>query len=137
MIKYVLQYIPSHIMSIYLLPNSVIDDIEKMINAFWWGGRSNNCRIKWMACPKEFGGMGFRNFKAFTVAMVAKQGWSFLSKPESLVARVFKSRYFPRSSFWVLNSVITRALLGGVFGIHVSYFYMEVGGQLEMGSRSV
>jgi len=40
----------------------IIDDIEKMINAFWWGGRSNNRGIKWMACPKEFGGMGFRNF---------------------------------------------------------------------------
>ena len=42
MIKYVLQSITSYIMSIYLLPNSFIDDIEKMINAFWWGGRSNN-----------------------------------------------------------------------------------------------
>jgi len=104
MIKSMLQSIPSYIMSIYLLPNSVIDDIEKMINAFWWGGRSNNRRIKWMAwervaCPKEFGGMGFRNFKAFNLSMVAKQGWSFLSKHDSLVARVFKSRYFPRSSF--------------------------------------
>jgi hypothetical protein len=38
--------------------------------------------------------------------------------------------------FWVLHSDITRALLGGVFGIRVSYFYMDVGGQLEMGSRS-
>jgi len=140
MIKSVLHDIPSCIMSIYLLPNSVIDDIEKMINAFWWGGRSNISGIKWMAwehvaCPKEFGGMGFRNFKAFNLAMVAKQGWSFMSKPESLVTRVFKSRYFPRSSFWVLNLVITRALPGGVFEIRVSYFYMDVGGQLEMDSR--
>ena len=91
-------------MSIYLLLSSVIDDIEKTINAFWWGGRSNNRGVKWMAwehmaCPKEFGGMGFRNFKAFNTSMVAKQRCSFLSKPESLVARVFKSRYFPRSSF--------------------------------------
>ena len=104
MIKFVLQYIPSYIMSIYLLSSSVINDIEKMINAFWWGGRSNNRGIKWMtwermACPKEFGGMGFRNFKAFNIAMVPKQEWSFLSKPESLVARVFKARYFSRSSF--------------------------------------
>jgi len=34
MIKYVLQFIPSYIRSIYLLSNLVIDDIEKMINAF-------------------------------------------------------------------------------------------------------
>jgi len=104
MIKYVLQSITSYIMSIYLLPNSFIDDIEKMINAFWWGGRSNNRGIKWIAWervayPKDFGGMGFQNFKAFNIAMIAKQGWSFLSKLESLVARVFKSRYFPSSSF--------------------------------------
>jgi len=48
-----------------------------------------------VACPKEFGRMGFQNFKDFNLSMVAKQGWSFLSKPESLIARVFKSRYFP------------------------------------------
>lgn len=89
-----------------------------------------------VACPKEFGGMGFRNFKAFNLAMVAKQGWSFLSNPESLVARIFKSRYFPVLHLWVHNSDITRALLGGVFGIRVRYFYTDVGGQLEMGSRS-
>jgi hypothetical protein len=29
-------------MSIYLLPDSLIDEIEKMINAFWWGGGANN-----------------------------------------------------------------------------------------------
>jgi len=128
-------------MSIYLLLNSVINDIEKMIYAFWWGGRSNNHEIKWMtwervACPKKFGGMGFRNFKAFNLTMVAKQGRSFLSKPESLIARVFKSRYFSRSSFLGANSVITLALLDRVFGIRICYFYMDVGGQLEMGSMS-
>jgi hypothetical protein len=77
MVKSVLQSIPIYIMSIYVLPNSIIDDIEKMINAFWWGGGGNSRGIKWMswervACPKEFGGMGFRNFKAFNLAMVAK-----------------------------------------------------------------
>jgi hypothetical protein len=89
-----------------------------------------------VACPKEFGAMGFQNFKDFNLVMVAKQGWCFLSKPESLVARVFKSRYFPRSFFLGINLVITRSLLGRVFEIHVSYFYMVLGGQLDMGSRS-
>jgi len=55
-------------MSIYLLPNLDIDDI-KMINAFWWGGRSNNRGIKWMAwervaCPRVWwnGVSEFQNF---------------------------------------------------------------------------
>jgi hypothetical protein len=109
MVKSVLQSIPTYIMSIYVLPNSIIDDIEKMINAFWWGGGGNSRGIKWMswervACPKEFGGMGFRNFKAFNLAMVAKQGWSFLFNPDSLVARIYKAKYFPRTS--LLNAKI-------------------------------
>jgi len=37
MIKSVLQSIPSYIMSIFLLPNNLVDAIEKMINNFWWG----------------------------------------------------------------------------------------------------
>jgi hypothetical protein len=37
MIKSVLQAIPSYIMSVYLLPGSIIKDIERMMNSFWWG----------------------------------------------------------------------------------------------------
>lgn len=37
MIKSVLQSIPSYIINIFLLPNKLINGIEKMINAFWLG----------------------------------------------------------------------------------------------------
>jgi len=82
MVKSVLQSIPAYVMSIYILPNSLIDEIEKMINAFWWCGGGNNRGIKWMlwervAYSKEFGGMGFRNFKAFNLVMVVKRGVEF------------------------------------------------------------
>ncbi|GAU44727.1 hypothetical protein TSUD_88120 [Trifolium subterraneum] len=104
MIKYVLQAIPAYVMNIYLLPDSLINDIERMINAFWWGGGDNNKGIRWLAwnkltCTKEEGGLGFCDFQKFNMAMVAKQGWKFLNNPNSLVARIFKARYFPRSSF--------------------------------------
>jgi hypothetical protein len=46
MIKSVLQAIPSYIMSVYLLPESIISDIEKMLNSFWWGDGSNNKGIR-------------------------------------------------------------------------------------------
>jgi hypothetical protein len=60
MIKSVLQAIPAYIMNIYLLPDTLISDIERMINAFWWGGGSNNSGIRWfawnkLACPKVKG----------------------------------------------------------------------------------
>jgi hypothetical protein len=55
--------------------------------------------VERVACPKEFSGIGFWNFKSFNLAMVAKQGWNFLSNHGSLVTRNFKARYFPRTSF--------------------------------------
>jgi ribonuclease HI len=75
-----------------------------MINAYWWGGGRDNRGIRWLAwdklaCPKDEGGLGFRDFYSFNLAMVAKQGWNFMHKPTSLVARLFKARYFPQNSF--------------------------------------
>lgn len=107
MIKSFLQSISSYIMSLYIVPNAVVNDIEKMFNSFGWGGGSNNKGIKWLAydkltCTKKEGGMGFRDFKVFNLDMVAKQGWSMLIKPHSIVSRVFKAMYFPKSSLLIL-----------------------------------
>lgn len=76
-----------------------------MLNTFWWGGGKDGGGIQWMgwdrlACTKEEGGLGFRDFKAFSMAMVAKQGCSLFSKANALVSRIFKVRYFPNNSFF-------------------------------------
>jgi hypothetical protein len=75
MIKSVLQAIPSYVMRVYLLPESIIKDIEKMMNSFWWGGGSNRKGIRWLAwdrmtSPKGVGGMGFRDLHTFNLAMI-------------------------------------------------------------------
>jgi ribonuclease HI len=108
MIKSVLQAIPAYIMNIYLLPDTLISEIERMINAFWWSGGNNNGGIRWLAWskltrPKGEGGLGFRDFHSFNMAMVAKQGWKFMHDPTSLVARLYKARYFPKHSFLESN----------------------------------
>ncbi|GAU26046.1 hypothetical protein TSUD_225070 [Trifolium subterraneum] len=105
MIKSGLQAIPSYVMSMFILPASLIDDIEKMINAFWWRGDNNNNNnnkgIHWLAwerlaCPKAHGGLGFRNFEGY----VAKQVWNIIQNPNSLVSKLIKARYFPHSSLF-------------------------------------
>jgi hypothetical protein len=48
-IKSILQAIPSYVTSVYLLPDSTIRDIERMMNCFWWGGGANNKGIRWLA----------------------------------------------------------------------------------------
>ncbi|KEH17822.1 transmembrane protein, putative [Medicago truncatula] len=90
MIKYVLQAIPSYVMSIFLLLSSLIDAIEKMLNSFWWGnGGSNNRGIHWLSWEKltmhkKYGGVSFKDLTAFNLAMLGKQGWKFQTHPDSL-----------------------------------------------------
>ena len=49
--------------------------------------------------PKEESGLGFRDLKAFNLALLAKQGWRLQTNTSSLVYRVLKPRYFPDSDF--------------------------------------
>jgi hypothetical protein len=92
-------------MNCFKLPNSLCNDISGLIRRFWWGQRNLEKKIHWVSweklcCSKFKGGFGFRDLKAFKLALLAKQGWRLLTNHQSLFAKVFKARYFPRSQFW-------------------------------------
>ena len=57
--------------------------------------------MKWdkLCTPKAYGGMGFRDLRAFNLVLLAKQGWRLQQNSNSLFYWVFKRKYFPDSSF--------------------------------------
>nr|CCA66036.1 hypothetical protein [Beta vulgaris subsp. vulgaris] len=104
LIKAVAQAIPTYAMQCFVIPKSIIDGIEKMCRNFFWGQKEEERRVAWVAweklfLPKKEGGLGIRNFDVFNRALLAKQAWRILTKPDSLMARVIKGKYFPRSNF--------------------------------------
>ncbi|KAL6526559.1 hypothetical protein OROGR_015649 [Orobanche gracilis] len=104
LIKSVAQAIPTYIMGCFSLPVGLCNHIESMISRFWWGSKNGERKVHWvkwnsLCSPKSEGGMGFRSFKAFNDALLAKQGWRLSSCPDALMTKCLKAKYFPRSHF--------------------------------------
>lgn len=106
LLRNVAQTIPTYAMSCFLLPRTLSEEMEKIMNKFWWGsGADNRKGLKWlswanMSMSKSEGGMGFRDLYGFDLALLGKQCWNLIQNPLSLVGRLFKARYYPNNSFF-------------------------------------
>ncbi|KAL8113674.1 hypothetical protein AgCh_020839 [Apium graveolens] len=79
LVKSVIQSLPTYAMKIFLLPLEITKDVERCISKFWWNIKKTASKsIHWMSWDrltrhKSCGGMGFRDFRDFNLAMLGKQ----------------------------------------------------------------
>ncbi|XP_019153836.1 PREDICTED: uncharacterized protein LOC109150382 [Ipomoea nil] len=104
LLKSAAQSMPTFSISVFLLPMNTCTAIEKAMNRYWWRSKDDQ-GIHWKAwdklcIPKKYGGLGFKELHAFNLAMLGKQAWRLLTKPESLVSRIYKARYYPKGTFF-------------------------------------
>ena len=104
MIKAVAQAIPTYMMSIFKIPEGLIDEIHSMFARFWWGSTDSMRKLHWhkwetLCLPKTMGGLGFRDLKSFNLALLAKQGWRLIHNPGSLLHMILQARYFKNGTF--------------------------------------
>ena len=77
--KSVAQSIPTYYMSVYLFPSTLEDELQQMMNSFWWDSNPQREGINWlswdkMIMKKEHEGMWFRQLHAFNLVVLGKQG---------------------------------------------------------------
>ncbi|XWS48120.1 hypothetical protein CRYUN_Cryun13aG0045800 [Craigia yunnanensis] len=75
-----------------------------MIAKFWWERDGKERCIHWLSweslCVSTLdGGLGFKDFEAFNLAVLAKRGWCLIQNTVSLCYKVFNAKYFPNGSF--------------------------------------
>lgn len=109
LLKAVVQAISTYSMSVFQVPTTLCKELEGLMQRFLWGHMAKEANVHWMSWEKmerskSIGGLGFRDLIMFNKALLAKQGWRLMQKPESLIAQVLRANYFPRESF--LSSMV-------------------------------
>ncbi|XP_048633704.1 uncharacterized mitochondrial protein AtMg00310-like [Brassica napus] len=131
MIKSILLTLPTYVMSMFLLPLEICENLASAIAQFWWSSNPPKRGIHWakwekVHLPKEECGIGFRLIYEFNLELLAKQLWRLVQYPDSLVARVLRGRYYRTTSplraistsspsyVWTIISAARKLLLLGI-----------------------
>ncbi|CAL1396203.1 unnamed protein product [Linum trigynum] len=95
---------PIYAMSAFRLPKETCRRCNGQLSKYWWAGQDKERGIHWISwsalCQSKFtGGLGFRDFNRFNIALLTKQAWRILHNPTSHLARIYKARYHPTRDF--------------------------------------
>lgn len=99
LLKAVALALPTYTMVCFRLPKTTCKQIASELANFWWKTNKDSRRIHWksweqLSRPKSEGEIGFKDIEAFNISLLGKQLWRMLTQPNTLLARVYKARYF-------------------------------------------
>lgn len=114
LLKLVIQALPVYTMFVFKLPKGLYQELTKLMANFWWSNGDNEKRMHWNAWDtiteaKEkggLGGLGFKDLQAFNVALLCKQVWRLIIKPNLLMSKVLKQKYFPKDDLFQVKSKV-------------------------------
>ncbi|KAL0303568.1 UNVERIFIED_CONTAM: hypothetical protein Sradi_6224900 [Sesamum radiatum] len=86
LIQSIILAIPAYVMSCFIIPEAILDEIESMAAIFFWDQDSNrkiHCVAWQMVCKsKKEGGLGFKRFRSQNLALLSTQTWRLASNPQ-------------------------------------------------------
>ena len=90
--------LPTYFLSLFPIPASVANRIEKLQWIFLWGGFGDEPKIhlvKWatVCTPISSGGLGIRKIRLFNIALLGKWLWRFGIERDALWRQVIELKY--------------------------------------------
>ncbi|XP_052625777.1 uncharacterized protein LOC128132828 [Lactuca sativa] len=101
----VLGNLPTYFMSIFVIPNGVLDTLEKIRRKFIWCREYNKKSIYWVKwdkiiAPKKVGGIGLGSIKATNISLLAKWMWRLKADESSMWSKVIRSIHNLEGRHW-------------------------------------
>uniref|UniRef100_A0A803PTQ2 Reverse transcriptase domain-containing protein n=1 Tax=Cannabis sativa TaxID=3483 RepID=A0A803PTQ2_CANSA len=92
-------------MSIFVLPQSVTKEVERLCRGFLWGTKDERLKIhmtSWekVCLPKAYGGLGFKEGAKWNYAMLSKYVWAIMEKKDLLWVKWVNLIYLKDNPFW-------------------------------------
>lgn len=97
-------------MSCFRISDSLCKELNAMVSGLGWGQRNKEKKMAWIAweklcTPKAEGGMGFKDLKAFNLALLAKHGGKFSQTQTLSAMKSLKQNILQRATSWKLSLV--------------------------------
>jgi hypothetical protein len=105
LIKSMLSNLPIYYLSLFPVPMSVANKIEKIQRDFLWGGMGDEKKlhlVSWnqVCCRLRISGLGIRNVLKFNKALLGKWLWRYANESEALWCKVIKEKHEEQDGGW-------------------------------------
>ncbi|XP_026435978.1 uncharacterized protein LOC113333788 [Papaver somniferum] len=112
--KHVLSSLAVYHMSCFPFPKKIITEIDSIQKTFWWSKKDPRRAAYYKSWgdigkSKLNGGLGIKNTYATNRVFIEKIGWRMCKKPDHLVSRFFKDKYFPNQSLLEIDKAADRS----------------------------
>ncbi|GJX77241.1 RNA-directed DNA polymerase, eukaryota, reverse transcriptase zinc-binding domain protein [Tanacetum coccineum] len=107
----VLESIHVYWASVFFLPITVINEINKLLKGFLWNQgdiAKGKAKVAWttLCRPKDQGGLGLKNLQTWNQALLAKNIWNIATKKDNLWVKWVHSVKLRNKSIWEVSAAI-------------------------------
>ncbi|KAJ9567950.1 hypothetical protein OSB04_003916 [Centaurea solstitialis] len=109
LIKSVLESLQLYWMTVFMIPSSVSQSIERLFRDFLWTqsvSSRGKVRVAWedVCKPKEYGGLGIKRIPMWNRALLTSHIWDILRRKNSLWVSWIYLHRLHNSHFWVVQA---------------------------------